>query len=217
MSNASTATSAVPHVPLNRHPPSMGPALAPSKHPHYIVVYDATGEWDEGSLVDGNRCRQLEARGVILLPVEPRLFHVGNGGYAKRSWGAGYPLDFPTPRMTAPLAIFCTKEFLQLNWRLRLVCAPEVIERVRAGEKLDGILRLAPDTGQPMPHYATYASTEKPIAIRELGVPDEDGGWTLGGSGKLNFPSDAHYGFAFYGTAPGLRVAWAAASTTLAG
>lgn len=183
---------------------------------HFIVVHDPKGEYWEGSIVDANRARQLIAHRSVVLPVAPTLFHVGNGGYSKRAWGAGYPIGFNVPRMLCPLALFCTKEFTKVNWAARLVVEDELLERVKRGEKLEGMLRFAADTGSPTPHYATYSSEEKPLLINALGKPDVEGGWTIGGSGKINIPIEGHYGFALYGMAPGIRVQWSAAALSAA-
>ncbi|GAC1475528.1 MAG: hypothetical protein PVSMB8_00050 [Vulcanimicrobiaceae bacterium] len=179
----------------------------------HIVVWDPLGHdkergyW-EGSIVDEARAKQLEARGVAVLPVEKQLFQVA-GGFAKRCWGAGWPLDHQQPGYLAPLALYLSRaETLRgLAWLVRLV--PD--ERFKG--KAEGSIRLAPHTGQGNPLHAGYTPEGvAAIAARELGEPDAYGGWTRGGRGLLYLGQDGFHGFAIYGAAPGLRVAWVAAT-----
>ena len=182
-----------------------------------IVVWDSTDDFWEGSLVDDTRAGQLSARGVALLPVAPELFkRSGVGGYMKRSWGAGWPLDSIAPRVVAPLTLFCNPAHRNIHWKARLVCDASVLAKVEAGERFEGMLRLTADRGQATPFYAGFSPdpNEPVVDIRKLGKPDADGGWTVGGSGVASIPQEGHYGFALYGAAPGLRVAWVAASQT---
>jgi len=196
-----------------------GPAIirhAQEQHvnPHYIVVEDPENEFWEGSIIPREKARALSARGLIALPYEPSLSHVGNGGFQKRSWGGGYPLDYMVPRMTAPLTLFCTKSFLHLTWRARIMPQDVLIERVRKGEKLEGMLRFAADTGSPTAYVATITSKENPLYVKDLGKLDDFDGWVIGGTAQINIVQEGHYGFALYGMAPGVRVIWAAATAT---
>jgi hypothetical protein len=182
-------------------------------HEFYIVIEDPDGSYWEGSVIPGQLAKSLEARGVVSIPFEPSLSHVGNGGFAKRSWGAGYPLDYATPRMVAPLTLYCNKSFLKLTWRARIMPEEQLIERVREGERLDGMLRFASDTGAPTAQVATISSKENPLLIRQLPNLDDYDGWIIGGTAEVNVVQEGHYGFALYGMAPGVRVIWVAAST----
>ena len=92
---------------------------------YFIVVDDPTREFWSGSLVDSNRNRMLEARGVVTLPILPQLAKLsGVGGYAKREWGAGFPLDFLIPKMCCPLTMFCTRDYHHITWVARLLLEP---------------------------------------------------------------------------------------------
>ncbi len=180
-----------------------------------IVVWDPTGEFWEGSLIDSARARQLVQRGVAVLPCVPEMFHAsGVGGYAKRAWGAGWPLDSAVPRLIAPLTLFCDRSMKGIHWAIRLVTSPEYAERVRGGDRFSGMIRFAADRSQQTPFF-TGVSGEKGVLAEEIGPPDEQNGWTLQSSGVVNVPQNGHYGFGVYGTAPGLRVAWVAASLTV--
>jgi hypothetical protein len=175
-----------------------------------IVVEDPKGEYYEGSLVTEQRAAQLRARGVAMLPVDPQLFKLsGAGGYFKRSWGAGWPLDTPYPVMAAKMILYCDQTHLQLHWLARL--APQ-----EDGKNLGaahGALRLAADTGQRA-NNMKLTPVGMPVDVRLLGEPDERGGWTVGGLSRIATPGDGHYGLALYGNAPGLTLLWAAVTNT---
>ena len=69
-----------------------------------VVVDDPSGQYWEGALVKGREGHILRSRGVIVLPVDPRMFRFsGIGGYMKRSWGAGFPLTNVVPALNCPL------------------------------------------------------------------------------------------------------------------
>jgi len=172
-----------------------------------IVVYDPADEYWEGSLVEDNRAAQLEARGVVLLPVEASLFKLsGVGAYHRRAWGAGYPLSNATPRMNCPLTIFVVPECHSLHWVARLVPDPHL------AVDPTGTLRIVIDSDQPGGSLGGFSMVDPGVDCSKLGPPDNDGGWQIGGKACI-YPSHAgHAGLALYGSAPGLRVAWAAVS-----
>lgn len=174
----------------------------------WIVVEDPKAEYLEGSLVDDEQARRLEHRGVILLPVVPDLFRSsGVGGYHRRHWGAGWSLNTITPRITAPLTIYASAGLPMLHWRAKLVLvgAPDA--------PLEGFLRFASDPSQAMPLKAGLGP-DCAVNVREAFTPAvrAAGSLIVGGSVRASLPSDGHYGFGLYGTAPGLSVAWAAVS-----
>lgn len=189
---------------------------------HWIVVWDPQNEWWEGSLVDESRARQLEARGVALLPCMPELFKLaGVGGYAKRAWGAGWPLDYGAPRMACPLTIYMpraddpagrVRTTNTLYWKARIVPSDEVRARLLEGAVYDGVLRLAADSGQAGPLHAGLTPRAPAPDFRKLGQPDAHGGWTIGGNGTTTPTVQGFYNYALYGAAPGFRVVWLAAT-----
>ncbi len=174
---------------------------------HHIVVSDPSNEYHAGSIIDISRARQLFAtRAVISLPVQPELFKMsGVGGYMKREWGAGFPLDAIVPRMFCPLTMYCSKEFSHLHWAARLVAS-------ETGRKHQGTLRLTADSSQASPLYQSLTEGGPPVDCSKLGTPDARGGWVVRGTAELQVQQPGHYAFAIYGAAPGLRVAWAAIS-----
>lgn len=177
----------------------------------YIVAWDPKGEWWDGAVVTEKERNLLEARGVVLLPVQPEMFKLsGVGGFHKRSWGAGWPTTSQTPRFVAPLTLYATTECRTIHWAARLVVEPS---RDRNGS---GFLRLAPDGGQANPLKASLSFVDGQVGeVRGAALgdkPDADGGWTVRGSATLGIPQDGHHGFGLYGHMDGVAVAWAAAS-----
>lgn len=179
-----------------------------------IVVWDPKGDFWEGSLVDETTERMLAARGAVLLPVDPLLFkRSGVGGYFKRAWGSGWPLDFSTSRMVCPVTLFVEVSHRILHWKARLIPDMSLVEKAKNGEKVsEGHLRMVGDSGQANAWRASVVPDSPPVTGKDLGRLDEYGGWTVSGRALVNPPQDAYYGFGIYGTLPGVRVAWVAAS-----
>jgi hypothetical protein len=178
-----------------------------------IVVWDPEGEYWEGALVDETRARVLEARHVVTLPVDASLLKRGGvAGYHRRSWGAGWPLDHFTPRMACPLTMFVDQAHRTVDWVARLALDPG--KPGAKPEDLMGQLRLVGDGAQGGADHASLTPNTPAVDVRTLAVADEWGGWTVGGRCTMHAPADRHYGFSLYGTAPGLRVLWAAVSLT---
>ena len=184
----------------------------------FIVVEDPKGTFYEGSIVDSRRAAQLEAQGVTLLPVMPEMFELsGVGGYFRRSWGAGFPLDTPHPVMAAPMMLYCDPEHPGLHWRARIEPSEARALVMASGDGLyngQGGLRIAADSGQRTPHSSRLMPVGPNVDVTKLGKPDARGGWTVGGRATIQCASAGHYGFALYGNALGLRVLWAAMSVT---
>lgn len=186
----------------------------------FIVVEDRTGEWWEGALVDQARARQLEAKGVVLLPVVPDLFkRSGVGGFTKRAWGSGWMLDSLHPRVVCPLTMFCAQQYTKLSWAAKVIPTPEMLKKLERNvpELLQGFIKIAADAGQAIAYKAGVSPTEdflvKDLTAKKL---TEDGAFILRGTAKLSLPADAHYGFALYAMATGLGVVWLAASQSIA-
>lgn len=182
----------------------------------HIVVHDPKNEYWEGALVNQEYATVLNARGVTLLPVEPKLLTASAfAGYFKRSWGAGWPLDSGTPKMNCPLALYAFKDLRTINWCARVLpMTPADMKRAIDGQ-MPGGLRFTGDSGQLGGFSGGINNTNTSnIEARRLGRPDEDGGWTLSGSALLQVQTEGIFTCALYGHAPGLRVAWAAVSQT---
>lgn len=72
-----------------------------------IVVWDPKGDYWEGSLVDDATARIVQTRGGAVLPTTPEHFkRSGCGGFFKRAWGAGWPLDYAAPKLCCPMVLF---------------------------------------------------------------------------------------------------------------
>lgn len=188
----------------------------------WIVVEDMTGEFWEGSLVDENLKRKLTGRRMAMLPVMPSLFTAsGVGGFHKRSWGSGWPLDAASPKFFSPLTIFCTRDLNSMHWAAKLVLSPAGRARLEANADtaLIGSLQLAPDSGQHNANRIGLApkgdGSASFIAARSLKLADmndDDSSFYVGGEMVVSVPTNGHYGVALYGHMPDVRVAWAAVS-----
>lgn len=187
----------------------------------HVVVWDPSGEYWEGGLVDDEAANVLRTRRVAVLPIEPSLIRrSGASGFFKRAWGAGWPIGFTVPTMCCPMVLHCSNaDNLQtIHWCARLVPENEqalqsLTDRLKEGGKLNGMLRLAGDSGQPGATSGGFSATaQASVKVEQLGMPDEDGGWTVGGQAKINMPGTGHLGLGLWGSVPGLAVAWAAVS-----
>jgi hypothetical protein len=187
-----------------------------------IVIWDPRALYWDGSIIDEVTARTLESRGVVCLAASTELLtRSGAGGYTKRCWGAGWPLSYAMPRMSCPLTLFipaipnADAPPRVLSWALRLVPDSQHEKAAADGETFTrGSIRLVADSSQVLARISTVAPNEAPIDGAQLGTWDEHGGWTRSGSGRITPQTDGYYGFGIYGTMPGVRVAWAAASIT---
>lgn len=182
--------------------------------PAHVVVWDPEGEFWEGGIVSSQVATILgsEPRRAVCLPTMPDHFRwAGCAGFAKRSWGAGLSLDARAPTQVAPLTLYMHPDVRGLSWAARLVPRPGAAR----GGRAEGMVRFVSDSGQRTPMRAGYQEIgEKPILFRDfdLSSPDEHGGWTIRGAGLSSVGPEGFYGFSLYGMAPGLAVAWVAAS-----
>ena len=187
----------------------------------YVVVWDPENVFWEGAIVDAVRVKELEGRGVVVLPCIPDLFSLaGYAGFAKRSWGAGWSLDMIAPRPVCPFSIFVPFDSPRVvSWCARLVPGPEARDRLEKGRPAaDGLIRLSAGETRGNVFSPVLTDERDPgTAFRitefsKLGKPDERGGWTIYGRSRLHAAQEGCYGLALWGKAPGLRVAWVAAS-----
>jgi hypothetical protein len=186
---------------------------------HHIVVDDPSANFWEGAIVEASRAHELRARRVVTLPIEPGLMsRSAVGGYFRRSWGSGWPISGPVPKMVCPLILYVRREeesFRRIHWVARLVTETrDALEHVRSGNTVLGQLRLASDSGQFGSMTVGLGAPEqwKPIQGSDLGRPDSENGWTVYGDAIITAPTDGMAGFALYGSLQGLAVAWAAIS-----
>jgi hypothetical protein len=180
--------------------------IQPSEHA--VVVDDPTGQYWEGAVVSLAQSAVVAGHGGTTLPVVADQFaRSGCGGYAKRSWGGGLPLDARVPTMVAPLCLYVDPALRGLVWRARVV--PDASRPV---ERPDGTVRFVADSGQRGCAKAAYSELLALAVVREWPAQDSRGGWTVGGEGRVTAAQEGVCGFALYACAPGLRVLWVAAS-----
>jgi hypothetical protein len=191
---------------------------------YHVVVWDPRGEFAEGSIVQGEQAHQIQTYGAETLPVMPDLFrHHGIGGYMRRGWGSGWPLDHSVPKMTCPLSLYIpgnigatqtatepSRDAL-VHWCARLEPASKLVK------SFTGVFRFASDPSQPCANFCGFAEQWDPRPIAELGPVDAHGGWVLRGRAKFRPTAEGVFAFAFYAAAVDLRVTWAAVSLTATG
>jgi len=167
-----------------------------------VVLQDPTREYWEGALVTPEMARQLEVRGVCTIPSVPELSdRNGAGGYLKRSWGAGWPLG-QVPGRVCPIALFVQPVLNRLHWRCRIRLAPGVEKPAE-----DGLLRLVPDAQQICTSVSGFSAGEGAYRrFRDLGEPDQLGGWTVGGTIGVQTASHQYLAMALHAFGPGMLV-----------
>jgi hypothetical protein len=185
----------------------------------HVVIWDPSGEYWEGGIVDAEVATPLRGRGVATLPVESNL--VGRsavGGWFKKAWGSGWPLGTSSPRLTCPMVLYVARDAnpsvataRRLYFAARLVPDAETLEAVGQGKQLSGMLRFSPDSGQPGT-FSGGVGDATAVDPKQLPPPDERGGWTVYGQARVSSPVDGMLGLGIYASAPGLLVAWAAVS-----
>lgn len=178
----------------------------------HVVVWDPAGEFWEGAVVDEAKANRLRSRGVALLPCDPSIFRLaGFAGYAKRGWGAGWPLSSVAPAVVAPIAVFHPGgSFSRVHWAARLVADA-------GGGPTAGVLRIASGEGfwnQNRSVISDGPVQKNVVEIASLKAPDAHGGWTVGGQAFIHAGVPGFYGLGVYGFAPGMRLAWLAVSLT---
>lgn len=178
--------------------------------PQHVVVWDPEREYWDGAIVTTAVAAKLRARGVVSLPTKADHWRLsGVATFAKRPWGAGFPMDSTVPRLIAPITLFVHPEVRGLTWAARVVPGSERVP----GQRTEGMVRFAADSGQRIPMHAAYGELEERAHYASSFVdPDEHGGWTIGGQGLVSVAAEGHYGFSLYGMAPGLSIAWVAAA-----
>ncbi len=185
---------------------------------HHVVVWDPEGDYWEGAIVDSQKAVQLAGRGVASLPCVAEVFRfAGVSGFAKRAWGAGWPLDTVVPALVCPLSIYSPGQLPGLEWCARVVPTESGKANLAAGREVaQGVLRIAAGEHRGLQRAVVAEHPARPnaVEIAKLGAPDEDGGWTIYGHALLQTPGEGYYGLSLYGFAPGLRVVWVAATLT---
>ena len=181
-----------------------------------LVVWDPAGQYWEGALVSESESPALIARNVVLLPVRPHLFaRAAIAGYFRRAWGSGWPIGSERPTMHCPMVIYALKEFRTIHWTARLVPESKGVPAMLAERRMQGGLKYTSDSGQLVGLSGGFATSDSCyIDPSQLGNIDEYGGWTKSGSASLQVTNDGLFTSAFFGSIPGVAIAWAAISQT---
>jgi hypothetical protein len=174
---------------------------------HAVVIHDSKRELFEGEILSGNAVGVAVARGVVVLPVEVDLLRrSGLSGWSKRSYGRGWKYDAIAASRGCPLVIHVAPQFPILEWRARLV--------VDGDGPPHGALRFAADTASVNASATGIMPETGAVQMADLGAPDADGGWFIGGRGRASIPADLSLALQLYGQVGGARVSWFAVSQT---
>lgn len=181
---------------------------------NHVVVWDPEGKYWEGSLVGPEVATLIRGRGGAALPTDPELFAVsGVGGYMRRGWGAGWPLDAMAPRSFCPLALYVTPEHRALHWAARLVADEGHLAAARErGIDHPGSIQIMSYSPRSNTFKVSITPRTEVVKIAGLGKADDLGGWTIGGHAVAHPAMEGVAAFALYGSGAGVRVAWAALS-----
>lgn len=180
----------------------------------HVVVWDPEDKYRDGSLVDDGVAAMVNGRGGSALPVDATLFELGCGGYMRRGWGAGWPVDFSIPKMFCPLTLYVTKEHRMVHWTARLVSTIALSGPGVVDPRRDGTIQLAASTSRGNTYQAPLTPKATAKRLLDLGALDADGGWNIGGNAVVNVREEGNHAFALYGAGAGVRVVWAAITAT---
>lgn len=182
----------------------------------HIVVWDPNESFWTGALIEPEAVPSLTAKGVVMLPVDvDALMLSGAGGFAYRQWGAGWPLDYGTPRLVCPITIFARSTHRKIRWVARLVPDPRNLEQAQQGLSFSaGHIAFASGPARIQGGKAAITPSAPPYQISSFGKLDDQNGWNIRGDGILHPPGDSYFEFGLYGALPGVRVIALAASCT---
>lgn len=186
----------------------------------HLVVWDPGGKHAEGAVVDDMRSLEIKDRGGATLPCVPEFFDfAGVSGYSRRAWGPGLDLPTHAPQLCCPLTMFAAPGGPRdLAWVARIVPGQLAIDNMRAGRPpSQGVLRMAAGEQRGTmlrPVVSSDAGCNNVVEVGKLATPDPLGGWTVYGTARLHLQGEGCCALALYGFAPGMRVAWLAATLT---
>ncbi len=185
----------------------------------YVVIHDPEGKFWEGAVIsDRDRAILVDrASPAVTLPIDTDLLRTaGCGGYVKRAWGSGWPLQSSHPTVVCPMTVWVPETHSALVWVARVVPLNEnALTRAESGEDFLGSVRLIADTGSSAGTAATITTPQGGEAkpLHQLGPADAEGGWTVTGVSRANVRGDTVQAMAFFAVGEGLALAWAAVST----
>lgn len=184
-----------------------------------VVVHDPSGKYWDGSLVLTASSGMLRSEGGITLPIDAKqVTQGGASGWYKRAWGAGWPLDYPTPQLACRMLLSVPQGESVVHWAAMLMAGPDVLKMIEEPNKLSmlghGTVSLTSDQQQSL-LTGTYAPGTQPVSLKALEKELKAGKGTciVRGQGSFRAERAGVHGFAVFGSMPGMRVAWAAVSS----
>jgi hypothetical protein len=140
-----------------------------------IVVWDPSGKWPQGEVVEPEQGADLTCYGGIVLPYDERGDAINPiGSLHIRSLGKGVWFKM-VPERLATLALYVSGYITSVHWRMRLQAATHAVP--------SGMVRML---GLVSPGIQRPPSEGAAVNLTGLGLPDANDGWTIGGS--INVP-----------------------------
>jgi len=172
-----------------------------------IVVYDPTGQFPEGDVLEGNRAIAMFAsRGGMSLPIDVRL--IGRNAVSEvfiRKWGQGEVFDRMVGQRGCPMLLYTVPDVPFLHWAARVL-------PLGGDREPRGVVRLVMHSGQPGAITGGLRADGEACQVGDGLAPDSDGGWTVSGRVGLNCTMEGYLGLSLYVVASGIRVVWSAVS-----
>lgn len=167
-------------------------------------------ELPEGTRMNRSLLKKVDPLGDVALPVANECLDDRNaiGGYFYRGWGTGWNFEANRIEHGCPMVLWAVPGIPVLHWVAR-------IERVHSRAiPPSGSLRLVSNPSQPgaMQCGLSSTATSSHVDLNSLGLPDQHGGWTVGGHLGLYVPVEGLLGVRIQAIAQNCRVLWSAIS-----
>lgn len=173
-----------------------------------VVVWDPTGKYFEGDILEGRAASDVAARRAATLPVSKDLIERGAiCGYMRAGYGHGWQYDQSLSKRGAPTALYIVPGLPYVNWIAR-------VQALDLKKPVLGHLQLMADAAQLGLMSGGLKNERDTIGFDESMKPDAEGGWTIEGRAIYTSQFQGAAGFALYGSLSNARVMWCAVSQT---
>lgn len=175
-----------------------------------IVICDRTrhGVWFEG--ICGAVATPGKFVDPVTLPIEETLITRVHAlsGFAFSPWGIGAHFNHNQIQHSCPMVLWIVPGIPVLHWIAR------VEQMDKRGIPPSGSLRLVSNPGQPgaMQGGLSSLANSSHVDLNSLGLPDEHGGWTVGGHLGVLAQGEGMLAVRLQGICQNVRVLWSAIS-----
>lgn len=167
-----------------------------------IVVYDPVHQVQLGTILDGvMEQAKLRRRGAVLLPVGDDNGRRAMDGFFLRHWGEGVLYSGMQGLRGCPMVVDVQPDRPYLFWAMRVV---------PAGPAPAGTFKLTADPSNPNRLGGGVQMETKPVVLQELGEPDRNGGWCVGGRCTVGVSIPGTLALNVFGIAQDALVQWSA-------